>query len=373
MILLDVDESTQSLRDSARRLLAAESSSVRVRELAGSGQPARALDQRMAQLGWFGIEVPDELGGAGATLADLRVLVEELGRHSASSRLCSSGVLATGAILLGGSTAQQERWLPDLGTGGRFGTIAFGSPESGAAAAVVAKRTSSGWRLDGSVPHVLDAVGSDLLVVAAHDQAQQTVVLVIPTTAAGVVVSDRPLVDLTRRVGAVVLDGAVVADADVLARGRDAEGLVSAVLDRAAVALAADSVGVACRVVEMTAAYAKQREQFGRKIGSFQAVKHQAADMLVTTEAARVLTEDAWVRVSEDPFGSALAASMVKDYAVEVAAKVAGTGIQLHGGIGYTWEHDLHLLLKRAKFNESFCGGSRWHRRRSAAAILADR
>jgi alkylation response protein AidB-like acyl-CoA dehydrogenase len=197
------------------------------------------------------------------------------------------------------------------------------------------------------------------------------VVAVVPARAEGLSSNPVEVVDGTRCVDAVTFSGVRVAEADVLARGDAARELTAALANRAAVALAADSVGAARRLLDLTFAYAKQREQFGRPIGGFQAVKHQAADMLVNVETSSALLDGAVREVDESPFSSELA-SMAKEYCCERAAATAGTALQLHGGIGYTWEHDLHLYFKRVMLNQYLFGDGRWHRQQVAARV-ADR
>jgi alkylation response protein AidB-like acyl-CoA dehydrogenase len=165
----------------------------------------------------------------------------------------------------------------------------------------------------------------------------------------------------------------VLGEGDVLTAEPDAAAaLLEAIVNRAAVAVAADAVGVARRVLDMTVTYAKQREQFGRQIGSFQAVKHQAANVLVDLETSSELVGFAAAALVRDPSGheASTAASMAKEYACDKAAIAVGTALQLHGGIGYTWEHDLHIFFKRAKLDEQLFGNGRWHRQRLASHVL---
>jgi alkylation response protein AidB-like acyl-CoA dehydrogenase len=237
-------------------------------------------------------------------------------------------------------------------------------------------------RLHGSCGHVLDARISDLILVDARevipgdgDGRTRRVVGLVRRGDPGVRVEPLAMTDATRCLDAVQFDDVALAERDVVARGKDADTLLTALVNRASVAVAADSVGIARRVVNMTASYANQRKQFGRLIGSFQAVKHQAADMLVDTETSDGLVDDAVRKVGEDPTSpeSTLAASMAKSHACEKAAHSVGVALQLHGGIGYTWEHDLHLFLKRATLNEQLFGSTRWHRDRVATQILTSR
>jgi alkylation response protein AidB-like acyl-CoA dehydrogenase len=367
----DAEQEIEALREVAARFLADEASSERVRAVVEArGLPDSRLARKAAELGWFGLEIPEADGGAGADYAGLVSLLEETGARVASLPLLSSAVLCAGAVLLAGSPGQRERWLPGLAAGALRGTAllpgAFGAGDG------IAAREAHGLHLDGTCGYVLDARVADLLVVAARTAAREQIVAVVAGTDAGVAVDPLEMVDGTRCVDAVRLTGVRVDEGNVLARGAAAERLVTALVNRAATAVAADSLGIARRVLDMTVDYAGRRVQFGRPIGSFQAVKHQAADMLVDLRTARELVRDAARRVAGDLAAAATseAVSMAKSHVCEVAARSAGTAVQLHGGIGYTWEHDLHLFLKRAKLNEQLCGGARWHRARVSANLF---
>ena len=309
--------------------------------------------------------------------------METLGARAAPSRLTASAVLCAGAILLSGSEEQQSRWLPGLADGSSAGTAVLGGfasarrgPAADPAAGIRAEPRADGWTLHGTAGYVLDARVADLVVVSTAGPGgasgpDAAVVAVVPAGAEGLASDPVELVDGTRCADTVSFSGVRVAEADVLARGDAARELTAALANRAAVALAADSVGAARRLLDLTVAYIKQREQFGRPIGGFQAVKHQAADMLVNVETSSALLDGAVREVDESPFSSELA-SMAKEYCCERAAATAGTALQLHGGIGYTWEHDLHLYFKRVVLNQYLFGDGRWHRQRVAARV-ADR
>ncbi|GLZ06175.1 acyl-CoA dehydrogenase [Actinomadura sp. NBRC 104412] len=364
----------EALREVAARFLTVEASSERVRAVVeAGGEPDPRLVREAAELGWFGLEVPEPYGGAGAGFAAVMTLLEETGARAASLPLVSSAVLCVGALLLTDSPGPRERWLPGLAAGTLRGTAllpgAFGAGDGDA----ITAREVGGMVLDGACGHVLDARCGDLFVVAARTAAGERIVAVVARTDAGVSVEPLEMVDGTRCVDAVRLTRVRVDETNVLARGAAAERLVAALVNRAATAVAADSLGIARRVLDMTVDYAGRRVQFGRPIGSFQAVKHQAADMLVDVHTARELVRDAACRVDRGPASPATseAASMAKSHVCEVAARSAGTAVQLHGGIGYTWEHDLHLFLKRAKLNEHLCGGAKWHRARVSANLFS--
>ena len=365
------DAARDELREVAQRFLATAASSERVRSVVDAGGlPDRRLVSGAAGMGWFGLEIPERLGGSGAGFTELVVLLEELGARAASLPLLSSAVLCAGAVRLGGSAEQQDRWLPALAEGSRFGTLLLPRTAGPEPDTISARRDGGGVRLHGHCRYVPDARASDILVVVAGREPGEPVVAVVERDHPGVAVEPVAMTDGTRCLDHVRLDHVLVDGADVLARGDRARQLGDALRNRASVAVAADAVGVARQVLDMTVTYARQRTQFGRAIGSFQAVKHQAADVLVDLETSRVLVGDATRAVELDPAGSPVAASMAKAHACEKGARAAGVAVQLHGGIGYTWEHDLHLYLKRAKLDEQLFGDARWHRRRVAAHLL---
>ncbi|MFC0529974.1 acyl-CoA dehydrogenase family protein [Phytohabitans kaempferiae] len=366
-----LDEADRSaLRELARTMVTELVTSARVRAaMESGGLPDREFDAELATAGLWGIETPEEYGGGGASFRELAVVLRELGSRAAVSHLTTSAVLCAGAVLLGGSREQRERWLPSLAAGQVFGTAAlsewYTNPPTGG---VRAERRDAGWILGGLASHVLNARVSDLLVVGAT-AGPDRVVAVVPAQATGLTVEPVAMTDATRCVDRLTLDGVFVPDTDVLAVGSDADRLLGALANRAAAATAADSAGNAERLLAMTVAYAGEREQFGRPIGSFQAVKHQAADMLVNAETSAALLDDAVRAAATEPATCDVAVSMAKEYGCERAATNAGVALQLHGGIGYTWEHDLHVYFKRAKLNEFLFGDGRWHRGRIARAL----
>jgi alkylation response protein AidB-like acyl-CoA dehydrogenase len=364
------DDERAAVRDLARQLVAEVFPSSRARALPHKGgAPDADLDRELASAGLLGLELPQEYGGGGGSFVELAVVLEALGEHVGASTLLSSAVLCSGALSLAGTGAQRERWLPLLAAGSLSGTVALGEWFSapGARDRVAAKRTDGAWELTGRVGHVPDARVSRLLLLPARTPDGWLVALV-ESAAPGLSVTPQAQTDETRCLDAVALDALAVRDADVLALDTpgapEATRLLSALANRAAVAVAADSVGNARRVLGMTVDHVRQRRQFDRPIGSFQAVKHQAADMLVNLETSTALVDDAARALALEPSSCDLAVSLAKDHACELAARNAGTALQLHGGIGYTWEYDLHLFFKRALLNEFLFGEPRWHRDR---------
>jgi alkylation response protein AidB-like acyl-CoA dehydrogenase len=281
------------------------------------------------------------------------------------------------AILEGGSAAQKAEWLGKIGAGEAKATLAFTEPNArwDAAAVTVTARESDGrFTLSGTKLFVQDAHLADVLVVVARTREgtrpeDGLSLFLVPRSTRGVEVKLLPTMDQTRKLCEVTFADVTVG-ADALLGSKDgAWAPLSRVLDRATVALCAEMCGGAQRVLDMTTEYAKIRIAFGKPIGAYQGVKHKAADMLVEIENAKSLTYYAAWAVDENVPEAPLAASMAKAYVSDAFRRAAGTGIQLHGGIGFTWEHDLHLYFKRAKASEFTFGDGTWHRERVAQLI----
>jgi alkylation response protein AidB-like acyl-CoA dehydrogenase len=305
---------------------------------------------RFADAGWLGLEVDDALGGAGASFVETAIVLEELGRAVTPSRYLGT-VLAVGALKCLAPNAVRDRLLSTVAAGTQ--TAALVSDP------FCVVRSGNGVRLSGRAQFTPDALGADHLLVLADDDG--TALLV---DAPALTVTAQPLLDETRSV-AVVEANDVAIDVASVWRFNGAEA-ISRLRDRAAVAVACDSLGLSEAMLAATVDYAAVRRQFGRPIGSFQAVKHACADMLVQIAVARVLVDAAAAQVA-DGVDASVAASMAKSYACGAAVDVAGKAMQLHGGIGYTWESGLHVYLKRAALNRALFGTPAAHRQRLAA------
>ncbi|QFU89554.1 acyl-CoA dehydrogenase family protein [Amycolatopsis sp. YIM 10] len=362
-------EELSDLRASLRAMMERRSPPARVREVAESG-PGADLDLWSAlarDLGVAAMTVPEEFGGIGAGPEAIAVVAEELGRALAPVPFLSSAVLATTAFARAGGAPVAAAWLPRLAEGA-VGTVAVtGADGVPGVDRLDVRATVSGDHLvlDGTAGFVPDVEIAEVLAVAAWGEHGPVVAVVAPDA----VVAERVVVhDRTRRLSTVRLTGVSVPRTDVLAEGDSAVALLDAVCRHGAAALAADAAGGARRVHEMAVQYAKDRVQFNRPIGSFQAVKHKLADMYVLVEGAAAAAEGAARAAgADDERGLALAASFVLDAYTEVA----GEAIQVHGGIGYTWEHDCHLFFKRAQLNEALLGSASWLRARAADALTA--
>jgi alkylation response protein AidB-like acyl-CoA dehydrogenase len=364
----DLNDEQQAIKSTARDFLASRYRSERVRELVNSEHGFEQSDwDEMAELGWPGLALPEEWGGQGLGIVELAVLFEEMGYALAPSPLFSNTVAGL-ALALCGSEDQRERLLRPLAEGRLRGTPALwdaGTPAAVGSFAMDAREEGDGIVLKGEKVMVMDAAAADFFLVATSDGRRH----VVERGAAGVTVTPQASVDLTRRLYSVRFDGVGVPAGNSLpADGAD----YYPVFFRLCVALAAESTGVAQRTMEMAVEYAKDRKQFGRPIGSYQAVSHRCAQMLLETENARSAVYGAAWTADAEPESLPRAASMAKAYASDAGWRVPDASIQVHGGIGFTWEHDLHLFLKRGRANASMFGDARWHRERVADAVLAE-
>jgi len=354
------------LRATVRRFLTdkAPESHVRAVMTSDRGVDLHLWRDLAQQLGLQGLALPEAYGGAGYGYVEQAVVLEELGRALTCVPYFGTVVLAANALLASGDAAAMELWLPGIAAGELTATLAVGEPIT-AGPTVAATQVDASWRLDGTVTHVVDGPSADLLLVVGRT-ANGLGLFALGTGTDGVVRTQLPTMDLTRRQAAFDF-----ADAPATLVGTDGDGerILARVLELAAVALAAEQVGGAQRCLEMATEYAKTRIQFGRAIGSFQAVKHRCADLLVGIELARSAAARAAVCASADDPDLALMASLAKSVCSTTFVQAASENIQLHGGIGFTWEHPAHLYLKRAKSSQLLFGGPALHRERVAQAL----
>lgn len=361
-------EEQEMLRDSARRFFESECTTQFVRQR--MAEPAAVTDEfwrKLAGQGWLGIVYPEEEAGSGLGLVDLVVLMEEMGRVVMPGPFLSTVLLGGAAIAQAGAPAQRRQWLPQIVAGSAKAALAWTEPNlrwDAAGITLRAREAGSGFTLSGTKLFVGDAHLADTLVIAARTRDGSTMedgvsLFLVPKDTPGLTVTVLPTIDETRKLCEVALNSVAGA---LLGEIHQGWAPLSKVVARATVALAAEMCGGAQQVLDMTVAYAKMRVAFGKPIGSYQGVKHQAADMLVALENAKSLTYYAAWAVDQGLHEAPLAVSMAKAAASDMSRKVAGTGIQLHGGIGMTWEHDLQLYLKRAKADEVIFGDATWHR-----------
>ena len=359
-------EEHEQFRRSVRRFAEANADSEQVRAQFDSerGHDPDVWSQMHQQLGLPGLHVPEEHGGSGFGFAELAIVFEELGRTLLPSPYLAT-VLAARAILHAGDDAQRGRWLPGIATEGHIATLAYaGAFDEEGRAGVTARAAGDGPALHGTVGHVLDGHVAELVVVPARSDG--AVRLFVIEGDRGITRTPMESMDLTRRVARLDLDGAPAHPLD----GADAATALRRSLDEGAVCLAAELVGGAQVCLDMAVQYAKDRYQFGRPIGSFQAIKHRCADMLVDLECARsAMLYAAWA-AAERPAELAEVAPLTKAFASDAAVACANNNIYVHGGIGYTWEHDAHLYLRRATSAKALLGTPREHRRRLAVQLV---
>ena len=365
-------EEQELLRTQARDFLDRQCPTSKVRELMATERGYDdAMYAQMASLGWTAIPFPEEVGGLGLGMVDLTVVLEEMGRHVTPAPLQSAISLAGMTLLHGGSEAQRKRWLPALCDGTGVGTVALversGRWDS-AGVQMPARRSGDTYALSGEKLYVPDAHVADWIIVAARSGEGITLLLVDRDTP-GVSVTTTKAMDQTRRLCTVSLDNVSVESDRIIGAEGQGWAVLRKGLDRTLVAISAELCGTAQRAMEMSVEYAKTRQQFGRPIGSYQAVSHKCADMLVQVESAKSLTYYAAWAVDNDVPEAPLAAAMAKAYASDAARLVTGAAIQVHGGIGFTWEHDMHLYFKRAKWGETTLGDAVFHRERVAQAL----
>lgn len=370
-------EDQDALRETARKVLAAECPMTYVRAMmADDTGYTEEQWQKLAGLGWLGLIFPERVGGVGLDMVDLVVVLEEMGRVVLPGPFFSTVVLGGMTLALGGSRAQQSRYLAPLVTGALKATVAH-VEESGRWDAegirLPARKTATGYTLSGTKLFVPDAHVADLLIVAARTRGKGSrgvTLFLVERNHPGVQVRLLKVMDQTRKLCEVTLTDVAVARDAVVGRVGGGWPLLDHVVDRAKVALCAEMCGGAQRVLDMSVDYARVREQFGRPIGSFQAIQHKCANMMVQVESARSATYYAAWAVANGVAEAHLAACMAKAYCSDAYRNVSAEGIQIHGGIGFTWEHDMHLYFKRSKGSEATFGDATWNRELVARATL---
>ena len=379
----------EMIRASAEGFLAdvSDCAAVRAAMVSEQGYDSALWQRLCSEMYWPAIHIPEALGGLGLGFVELSVLLEQMGRRLLCSPFFATACMATPALLLAASPAQQQRWLPQIADGRITATLAFTSGNGWAAGnvqtTVVAE--GSGFVLDGTLTHVLDGHSADLLIIAARLPGSigeaGISLLAVEANRVGINRQMLPTMDQTRRQARIELNHLYL-EADCLI-GTVGAGwpVLDQVLQLACIALAAEQTGGAQQVLDLSVAYMQERQQFGRPIASFQALKHRAADMMLQVECARSASYYAACVAQEvlDPHGDPqvaaqlpLAAALAKAQCSESYFHCAAESIQLHGGVGFTWEYDPHLYFKRARASESFLGAPAWHRERIAMQILGE-
>jgi alkylation response protein AidB-like acyl-CoA dehydrogenase len=366
----------EELRRTVRGFLADKSPETEVRRLmeTAEGYDPKLWQQMGEQQGLQGLAIPEEYGGAGYTFLELGVVLEEMGRALLCAPYFSTTVLAANTLLLSSDEDAKKEYLPGLASGESIGTLAL-SEEDGrwdAQGVKLAADNSGGtWTLTGTKMFVLDGAVADLILVAARiddsGQGNEGIsIFAVSGDAEGLTRTSLATLDQTRKQARLTFDNV---EARLIGTEGDGWAVISQVLDLAAVALAAEQVGGAARVLEMSVEYAKVRVQFGRPIGSFQAIKHKCADMLVEVESAKSAAYYGLWAGSELNDELPTVASLAKAYCSDAYVHCASENIQIHGGIGFTWEHPAHLYFKRAKSSQLFFGDPTYHRELLAQRI----
>jgi alkylation response protein AidB-like acyl-CoA dehydrogenase len=348
----ELTEEQAALREVSRSMLAANCPPQLVRAAASAGRDVDdKLWQRAAELGWIGLAAPEEHDGAGQGLVELCLVAEEIGRAAAPGAFSDSALIALALARWG-----RPELVPGLAAGRLKASLAQHSTVTGS-------YTEDVFALSGRATAVQAAAAADWLLVVADSAEGRCLVLLDRAQAA---IEARRTLDETRRWYDVILADVRVPVADVVTAD---PAQVQWLADAAAVLTAADSLGVGERLLDMTVGYVKVREQFGRPLGSFQSVKHKLADMLTTLKGARAATYYAAMALDAGAADAAVASSVAKAFTGEGIAALAGEALQAHGGIGFTWEHDLHLYLRRAKVNEMLDGAAAEHYERLVALL----
>ena len=357
------NEDQDELRRMVNRFLAEKSPETAVRDVMATadGYDAAVWSQMAEQLGLQALIIPEEFGGAGFTYVELIVVLEEMGAALLCAPYFSTVALGANALLTSGDDAAKAAHLPGIASGETIATLAITEP-SGKwdldSIELPATKSGDGWVLNGTKRFVIDGHIANLILVAARTDAGLSL-FAVEGDASGLTRTSLSTMDQTRKQAELVF-----ADTPATLIGTDgsaAAGLTKT-LQLAAVALAAEQVGGAQRCLENAVAYAKERIQFGRPIGSFQAIKHKCADILLEVESAKSAAYYAGWAAAEDNDELPIVASLAKSYCSDAYFHAAGENIQIHGGIGFTWEHHAHLYFKRAKSSELLLGDPAYHR-----------
>ena len=362
-------EEQEELRGIVRSFLSDKSSEAAVRELmeTEAGYDPKVWAQMAEQLGLQSLIIPEEYGGQGFGYVELIVVLEEMGRALLCAPFFSTTVLATNALLQSGNTAAMEAHLPGIASGETIATLALAEANGrwdAAGITVEASGTGEGATISGEKMFVTDGATANLIIVAARSEGGIHL-YTVDGDAAGLTRESLSTMDQTRKQAKLTFDNT---PATHLADTNNFE-MISTILDLAAVGLAAEQVGGAQFAMEMAVQYAKDRVQFGRPIGSFQAIKHKCADMLLEVESSKSAAYYAGWCASEMNEELPSVASLAKAYCSEAYFHCAAENIQIHGGIGFTWEHPAHLYFKRAKSSELMFGDPSYHRELLAQRI----
>jgi alkylation response protein AidB-like acyl-CoA dehydrogenase len=373
-----LNEEQEELRQMARGFLTERSGPEQVRDAMQNpiGYDIETWRQIAVELGWPSVHIPEAYGGLGLGHVDLAVLLEATGEALLCAPFFSTVALGVNAILQIGTEAQKAEQLPELAGGAQTATLAFAEASGqwdASGIETIATPDGNGFRLEGRKCWVVDGHSADVLFVAARVPGsigeEGLSVFRLPGDTPGVTRKARATMDQTRRLAEIELSGVRVGPEALLGESGQAWPGLRRTLDLAAIALAAEQVGGAQRCLDLSVSYSGEREQFARPIGSFQAIKHKCADMLVAVETARSALYYAACIADDGSDDLTTNASLAKAWCSEAYFQCAAESIQIHGGVGFTWEYDPHLHFKRARASESWLGDPNYHRERIAGAI----
>lgn len=378
-------EEQQMIRDTAEAFLTEISSSNAIRNAMATeqGYEDEVWQRICGEMYWQALHIPEEYGGLGLGYVELVVMLEQMGRYLLCSPFFSTVCLGANALIIAGTDEQKQKYLSQICEGSLTATLAYtgnnGQWDASAIQATVASQNND-YVLNGTYLYVPDGHTADLLIVAVRNEGSigehGISLFAIPANTPGVKRTWLPTMDQTRKQAEIILDNVTLSEESLMAELGNAWPQLNKVIQLATIATAAEQTGGSQQTLDLTVAYSKERVQFGRPVAGFQAVKHQAADMMLRTEVARsavyyaaCVAEEA---INSGPLAGELAeaASVAKSYCSDGYFKNAGDAIQLHGGVGFTWEYDVHLYFKRAKSSELFLGNAAFHREQVAKMLL---
>ncbi len=371
----DFTQDQAALRQSAREYLSEKCTTQFVRKM--FDEPAgysKEMWKEMASLGWLGLTFPEENGGLGLGMVEQSMMLEEMGRAVFPGPYFSSVVLAGSALAAAGDKDQKKKYLNAIADGQMIATMGVLEETPGWDAQAIQTRAEAGgggFVLNGVKRFVPFAQAADVMLIPARTSAKPDGIslFLVDTKAKGIEMSALKNIDLTNQSAEVRLNNVMVPEENIVGDVDAAWPILQQVWQRAAVGASAEMLGCARKAMEMSVEYAKVREAFGQKLGQFQAIKHKLAEMLVEVESSHAAVYyAAWAQDAQND-DAALAASAAKAYVGDAARKVCGEAIQVHGGIGFTWDFDLHLYFKRAKYFEPMYGDAEYHRELAARAL----
>jgi alkylation response protein AidB-like acyl-CoA dehydrogenase len=366
------------IRDAAKGFLADQSTGADVRRVMAmdAGYDPAQWQKVAAELGWPGLLIPEAHGGLALGAADLAVLIEEMGAAMFCAPFFATSCLATPALVSMGTDALQAQWLPQLADGSVTAALAVAETGGGHDLADInckARKDGANYVLSGTKRYVIDGASAGLLIVAARrpgtSGAAGISLFALPADTPGITRKALATLDQTRRLAEITFANAQVPADTLMGEEGHAGPALTRVLDFAITALAAEQAGGARRCLDLTVAYLKERVQFGKPLGTLQALKHRCADMMVQVESALVAAQRAADAADANDPEFPMLASLAKAYCSEAFYAVAADTIQLHGGMGFTWETDPHLYFKRARASAAILGDARYHRERIASGL----